>query len=83
MPASDREDEDYQPGLEELIPLSQAAKISGLTAPHLALLARNGELWARKIGERWVTTEKAVKAYLARDRRPGPKPHSPPSSPKN
>jgi hypothetical protein len=31
-------------------------------------------LWGAKIGRNWVTTEQAVRAYLARDRRPGPKP---------
>lgn len=49
---------------EELIPLSEAAAISGLTQEHLALLARRGRLKARKIGRDWVTTRSAVKEYL-------------------
>lgn len=73
MSGSDQRDEEYQPQLNELIPLSMAVEISGYTHPHLALLARQGKLWAMKIGGRWVTTESAVREYLARDPRPGPK----------
>ena len=62
-----------QPRLEELISLDQAAKLSGLTADHLRRLVREGDLWGKKIGRNWVTTEQAVREYLARDRRPGPK----------
>jgi hypothetical protein len=62
-----------QPGLDELISLSQAAVLSGLSLPHLSLLIRQKKLWGMKIGRNWVTTEKAVKEYLALDRRPGPK----------
>ena len=67
------EDDAYQPRLDELISLSRAAELSGLSQPHLALLARKGELWATKIGRNWVTTKAALDKYLARDRRPGPK----------
>ena len=49
---------------EELISLSEAAAISGLSLKHLGLLARDGKLRARKIGRNWVTTRKAVKEYL-------------------
>jgi hypothetical protein len=65
---------DDQPSLDDLIPLSQAAKISGFTRQHLALLIRQGNIWGTKLGGRdWFTTEQAVKEYLIRDRRPGPK----------
>ena len=64
-----------QPGLGELIPLSQAANISGFTRQHLALLIRQGNIWGTKLGGRdWFTTEQAVREYLARERRTGPKP---------
>jgi len=63
-----------QPGLDELISLSEAAKISGFTTRHLRYLADNGELWARKLGRNWFTTKLAIKEYLARERHPGPKP---------
>jgi len=49
---------------EELISLSEAAAISGLSLKHLGLLARQGKLRARKIGRNWVTTKKAVAEYL-------------------
>ena len=67
-------EEEYRPGLDELISLSQAAKLSGLSLPHLSLLIRQDKLWGKKIGRNWVTTEKAIKEYLARYRKPGPKP---------
>ena len=62
-----------QPGLDELISLSEAAELSGFTTRHLRYLAVNSELWAKKLGRNWFTTTQAVQEYLARDRRPGPK----------
>ncbi len=64
-----------QPNLDELISLDEAAKLSGLSHAHLALMIRRGELWGRKIGRNWVTTKLAVREYIARDRHPGPKSH--------
>lgn len=63
-----------QPNLDELISLSEAAELSGFTTRHLRLLATNGEIWAKKLGRNWFTTTQAVQEYLARDRKPGPKP---------
>jgi hypothetical protein len=60
-------------GLDELISLSQAAEISGLSHDHLRRLAGRGDLKAKKIGRDWVTTERALREYLAKERRPGPK----------
>ena len=75
MSKSDKGNNKKQPQLDELIPLRKAAEISGFTQEHLANLIRTGELWGNKFGGRnWFTTEKAVQAYLARNRRPGPKP---------
>ena len=62
-----------QPGLDDLLSLNEAAELSGLSASHLRLLVRQGEIWGRKLGRNWVTSEQAVREYLARDRRPGPK----------
>ncbi len=67
-------EEGIPPSLNELISLHDAANISGLSQSHLALLIRRGELWGKKIGRNWVTTERAVKEYLAQGFRPGPKP---------
>jgi len=65
--------EDYQPNLNDLISLREAAKLSGLSQDHLRRLAGQGELWAKKIGRNWVTTEQAIHEYLATNRKPGPK----------
>ena len=73
--SSDEKGKDNQPKMDDLIPLSKAAEISGFTQEHLALLIRQGNLWGEKMGSPiWFTTEKAVREYLARDRKPGPKP---------
>jgi excisionase family DNA binding protein len=72
-----------QPKLDELISLQEAAVLSGLSQPHLSLLIRQGKLWGKKIGRNWVTTEQAVREYLARDRKPGPKPQNTPEFPRN
>ena len=63
-----------QPGLEALITLREAAELSGLSHSHLRLLIRRSDIWGKKIGRDWLTTAQAVREYLARDRRPGPKP---------
>jgi hypothetical protein len=63
-----------QPSLDELITLNEAAKFSGLSPNHLRLLVSRGDIWGRKLGRDWFTTEKSVRNYLSRDRRPGPKP---------
>ena len=73
MVGSEQGRSDNQPKLEELISLRQAAKLSGLSPNHLRLLVGRGSIWGMKIDYIWVTTEKAVKEYMARDRRPGPK----------
>lgn len=72
MSGSDNE-ENISPGWDELISLKLAAEISGLSYSHMRRLAKKGEIWAIKPGNTWLTTEQAVREYLARDRRPGPK----------
>ena len=75
MPGSDKGSSEYEPRADELIPLKKAADLSGLTRQQLALLIRQRKLWGDKLGGRdWYTTKKAVREYMARDRRPGPKP---------
>ena len=73
MPDENKKSAD-QPPLDELITLSEAAELSGFTTRHLRYLADNGQLWAKKLGRNWFTTAQAVHEYLARERRPGPKP---------
>ena len=66
--------EDYQPSIDELISLRQASKKCGLSPNHLRLLVGKGIIWGLKIDTSWVTTEQAVKVYLAQERKTGPKP---------
>ena len=74
MPSNDNSDNVNQPNLSELITLQEAAELSGLTTRHLRHLATKGDLWAKKLGGSWLTTTQAVREYIARDRRPGPRP---------
>lgn len=64
-----------QPGPDDLVSLSVASKLCGLSPDHLRRLAGRGDLKAKKIGRDWLTTMRAVDEYLARNRRPGPKKH--------
>lgn len=73
MVSSENQDS-KNPNLDSLIPLNKAAELSGLTTGRLRQLLRAGELWGFKPGRNWYTTEQAVKEYLARNIRPGPKP---------
>jgi predicted HTH domain antitoxin len=59
---------------ERLISLTEAAEISGLAQGYLRRLVRTRKMWGVKIARNWVTSEAAVKAYLATERQPGPKP---------
>ncbi|MCB0069869.1 MAG: helix-turn-helix domain-containing protein [Caldilineaceae bacterium] len=58
-----------------LISVTQASELSKLTPSYIRRLLRNGEMWGVKIGRNWLTTEKAVRGYLNKERRPGPKSH--------
>jgi excisionase family DNA binding protein len=55
---------------DDLLSLGEAAALTGLSASHLRLLASSGRIRAQKVGRNWITTEAAVRAYLA-DRRQG------------
>ena len=72
MPKKSMPDEE---SLARLISFPEAAQISGFTDGYIRKLARSGKIWARKIGRNWVTTEDAIKAYLATERRTGRKPN--------
>jgi excisionase family DNA binding protein len=53
---------------DDFLSLREAAARTGLSASHLRLLARTGRIEAQRIGSYWVTTEAAVRAYLADER---------------
>jgi excisionase family DNA binding protein len=50
---------------DDLLSLREAAVLTGLSASHLLLLACEGKIEATRVGSYWVTTEAAVRAYLA------------------
>lgn len=66
------------PGLDKLLSLSEAAERTDISASHLRLLVRNHKVWGTKLGRNWVTTEEAVKHYLAQEHKPGRKPENSP-----
>ncbi len=78
MPNKQKRDESTQPSLDELISLAEAAELSGLTPTQWRYLVTHGEVWGKKLGRNWFTTAQAVEEYMARDRRPGPKPRNRP-----
>lgn len=51
--------------ISRLISLAEAAAYARLDAEYLRQLAASGRLQATKVGRNWVTTERAVDAYLA------------------
>ena len=53
---------------DDLLSLREAAARTGISASHLRLLARTGKVDAQRVGSYWVTTEAAVRAYLADER---------------
>ncbi len=76
MPNKPKKGESTQPSLDDLISLAEAAELSGLSPTQWRYLVTRGEVWGKKLGRNWFTTAQAVKEYLARDRRPGPKPRN-------
>lgn len=63
-----------QPLLSDLLAVNEAARRCGLSASHLRLLVRRGEVWGVKLGRNWFTTEESVRQYTTRSVKPGPKP---------
>jgi excisionase family DNA binding protein len=57
-----------------LISVTEASRFSGLSVSLIRLLLKRGEIEGVKIGRNWSTTREAMEKYLAKDRRPGPKP---------
>ena len=74
MSVNDIDRDKEQPKIDELISVSAAAELSGLSQSYIRRLVSQGEIWGKKLGRNWVTTEKAIWEYLAQDRKPGPKP---------
>lgn len=60
--------------VSELISLSEASTISGLTSTHVRRLVASKQIWGRKIGRNWVTTRQAVEEYISQEHPSGRKP---------
>ena len=53
--------------------MTEASQLSGFTPAWIRRLISRGEVEGVKIGRSWLTTEEAIREYMQRDRRPGPK----------
>jgi Helix-turn-helix domain len=60
---------------EEISTVAAAERYS-LTPSYVARLARTHIIRARKFGRDWIVDEEALREYLARPRKPGPKPQA-------
>lgn len=57
----------------DLISLTEASNISGLSSAHLRRLVGEKTISGDKIGRNWVTSKQAVLEYIKQERRPGRK----------
>ena len=57
--------------LENWLTAEEAAKKIGCTADHVRLLARNGELAAKRLAGRWIFAVDAVQAFAAKPQQTG------------
>lgn len=73
MKNSNKQEQNQRPIIDDLISLSEAAKISGLSPNHLRLLVGKKIIWGKKLGRNWFTTALVVEDYLKLDRKPGPR----------
>lgn len=58
---------------EQRLTINQAAERYNLSASHLRRLVRTNRVGGKRFGRDWVTTPSAVEAYLATERKTGPK----------
>ncbi len=57
----------------ELLTTPEAHRLSGLSLTHLAALAREGKIEAKRYGRDWMIFKDSLDAYLTKERKPGPK----------
>lgn len=55
----------------ELISVTRAAELSGLTPGYIRRLLRDKRIEGKRLGRDWFTTEEALREYLKEERRPG------------
>ena len=51
---------------KEILDVSRAAKLLGLSAQGIARLARNGDIPGRKVGREWRFTRAAILSWLSK-----------------
>lgn len=51
---------------DEILRVSEAAKITGFSTQHMRLLIRRGELAGTKIGRDWIIPKESLSSFLAR-----------------
>ena len=61
----------------DLLSLTEASRICGLSADHLRRLVEKGTLWGVKIGYSWVTSRQAIEEYNSQKHPRGRKPKAP------
>ena len=59
---------------EEYITVAEASRRTGLSQRQLTRLLRDGTIRGSKPARDWLVRLSAVREYLKKDRRPGPKP---------
>jgi excisionase family DNA binding protein len=58
-------------GFKDLISLSEAEELFGISNAHLRRLAIQGKIGAKKIGRNWLTTKEFIQEYLNTRKPPG------------
>ena len=76
MPSEDDEHQFPEELASKFITVTEACEISGFTPSYIRQLLRKEKIAGRKIGRDWWTTEEAIRDYLTKERRPGPKTNS-------
>ena len=57
-----------------ILSVAEASVYSGFTRTHINYLITQGQLDAVKVGSIWLVYEDSLSHYMAKPRRPGPKP---------
>ena len=65
---------DKNDSFKDLISLTEASLICGLSSDHLRRLMEKGLIKGKKIGRDWITTKDNVMEYIKQEHRPGRKP---------
>lgn len=59
--------------LPAFVTTDEAARRAGLNQRYITQLAKAGKLSGRKIGASWIIYEESLQAFIASQRKPGPK----------